>query len=225
MEKNNGKIIAVLALIVAVVALSVGFAAFTTSLTIEGNAVAKTGEDTVFAPNVNYASTPVAKCYKTSDSTASVITEGYSAGLASAKQWSGIKVPLDSTNSYDVTCEAVIENASAYTAYLTTITSSGNNDGKLSCAAVDSGTSQLSATNVCTGTNVTVSLGSSSGTITSASAITNPTISNTSIAANDGTDDGTLTVTVRIKYTGAAPDGDVSITIPTINLGFSTVAP
>lgn len=232
MEKSNSKIIAVVALLVAVVALSVGFAAFTTTLSIEGNATVKTGTDTVFAPHVNFVSSASSpRCYATSDTTnhASVTGgTGYSAGDVNDNQWTGINVPLDEDNDYDVTCDAAIENTSSYAAYLTNIRSTGNADGKISCTSIaQSGASAAANPSaVCANTTVTVSISGNggtggSGTITSLAAITSPTLGSTSLNATNGSG----TATVRIQYTGAAPDGDVRITLPTINFDFSTVAP
>ena len=121
MEKNNGKIIAIVALIVAVVALSVGFAAFADQLTIDGNATVKQGAN-AFDDQTNglaYLSSSPA-CVITNTQT-SVATSPYSQGTASGDTWSGISVPL-TTDNPSVTCTATVENRTAYTAYLRGIT-------------------------------------------------------------------------------------------------------
>ena len=85
MEKNNGKIVAVVALVVAVVSLSVGFAAFAATLTISSTATAKAGTND-FAPDVNYTSGQTVKCYVGgTNSTTELTADTYSGGTAANK--------------------------------------------------------------------------------------------------------------------------------------------
>ena len=219
MEKNNGKIIAVVALVVAVVALSVGFAAFADQLTIDGNATLQATND--FDEKVQYVSTSP-KCYATGDTNkTSVIITGYSTGTASNDTWSGISVPLSMTQK-SVTCEAQVENKSSYVAYLKGIaTTSG-----LTCAS--KGTGDSAATNVSTvcGTNnanvkATVIIGDSTSS-TDKIEIQNAAANNTSTAGSIAMN-GTTNVFVVIEYLGTtAPDGDILITLPTITHNYST---
>ena len=208
MEKNNGKIVAVVALAIAVVALSVGFAAFAATLTIDSNATIKAND--AFSENVNYTGTPA--CYYTGGTTAA---EGSTAGTASAKSWSGVKVAL-SDDHKSVTCEADVLNASEYVAYLRQI-SIGS---ALTCAS--KGTGDAAATNadtICGTVSATVEVGTDthSFTTTTATAKTNTT---GSIAAA-----GTQKVKLTIAYTSTAkPDGDIDITVPTISLLYKTNA-
>ena len=218
MEKNNGKIIAVVALVVAVVALSVGFAAFADQLTIDGNATLQATND--FDEKVKYVSGSP-KCYVTGDTTKNVITTGYSTGTATDDAWSGISVPLSMTQK-SVTCEAQVENKSSYVAYLKSIST----ESGLTCAS--KGTGDSAATNVAAvcGTNnanvkATVIIGDSTAS-TDKIEIQNAQVS-TSSASGSIAKDGTTNVYVVIEYTGTtAPDGDILITLPTITHNYST---
>ena len=215
MEKNNGKIIAVAALVVAVIGLSVGFAAFAATLTIENISATMTA-DNQFTENVNYQSV-APTCYVTGTSASVVGT--YNAGTASGKLWSGINVPLTMTQK-SVTCQATIENNSAYRAALDSISIGGT----FTCNSVAASGTEGYATNastICAGTQVTVSTGSATKVFTNASHDALTGITGTSIASNGGT----APVTVTIEYTGdVAADGDVSITIPTISLNYKSAA-
>lgn len=61
MEKNNGKTIALIALFVAVIGLSIGFAALNTTLTIDGSAEVQTANWLVKFQNLNTNPTVVGK--------------------------------------------------------------------------------------------------------------------------------------------------------------------
>ena len=227
MEKNNGKVIAIVALVVAVIALSAGFAAFTAVLNITNASATIKASDT-FEPNVNYVTPNSAICYKTGDTNTSIT--GATAGTASAKIWSGISVPL-TKEIPSVTCEATIENASSFIAYLQTLTTSG----PIECSSVITGTGAVTSevlNTVCGATTMTVHVGNASPTEAtdkilvkddSASQAKNGT---TSIAAKDGTN-GTQKVYVTVSSTTeaiSAADGDIKVALPYIELTYRTVA-
>lgn len=224
---NGSKVIAIVALLVAVVALAVGFATFSATLTIKGEGIVEKID--TFDADVNYSpdATYPTKCYYTSDSnktniiTGDIATAGYSSGTASANTWSGIKVPIqmDSADHKSVTCEAQIENASAYVAYLKSITTQSG----LTCSSVGSGDDAASSsivTSICSNSSATVTVGSDSATIT------NQAVNVTgagSIIAKSGNTNGTQLVTITIAYTGTSvPDGDVKIDVPTVSLLYKT---
>lgn len=225
MEKNNGKVIAVIALFVAVVALSIGFAAFTDSLTIDGTATARAGGNAFEDTNnngLNYK-TATGKCYLTSDTTKAALSGANAGNLVSGggngvDEWNNISVDLGNS-AKDVTCEAVVENKTAYIAYLTELSTAAG----LSCTSTGSN-AQSNQTNVCAATTVTVSI--TDGTNTDTMSITNAAASsNTQTveipAINSGTA-GEATVTVRINYAGATTDADTTITLPTIYHKYSS---
>ena len=214
MEKNNSKMIAVAALVVAVIGLSVGFAAFAATLTIENISATMTA-DNQFTANVNYKST-APTCTVTGSSTA--ISGSYNAGTATGKLWSGISVPLTMTQK-SITCVAEIENTSAYRAALDSITIGGT----FTCQSVAASGTDGYATNastICAGTKVTVNTSGATAEFTNASHAGLTGITGSSIASS-----GSATVTVTIEYTGTvAADGDVAITIPTISMNYKSAA-
>lgn len=225
MEKNNGKIIAIVALVVAVVALSVGFAAFADQLTIAGNATAKMG-DNPFDTNaegagLNYKAT-TAECHDTNNPSTNVITTGYNVGTLSGDSWSGISVPL-TKDVPSVTCTAKVENTSAYVAYLRGISA----DTAISCSS-EGANATANASNVCATVDLTVQVGSvATDKITSHGAV-QPTANNSttgSVAAKSGSTNGEATVTVTVSYDPTAvTDEDVVITLPTITHSYSSAS-
>lgn len=216
MEKNNnGKMVAIVALVVAVVALSVGFAAFADDLTIDGTATveSKNEFDDDTATNGLHYQANSNKCYLTSDSTAKTAIVGADVGTLSTDAWSGISIPLgDSANS--ITCEAVVENLTSYTAYLKSLAS---NKG-LTCTS--SGANKTTNEgNVCAATTMTVKIGSvATDTIT----VTNAAANNNTTSGTIAAEGGTALVTVTVEYTGAQTDEDVTITLPTITHHYSS---
>ena len=224
MEKNNGKIVAVVALVIAVVSLSVGFAAFSATLTInDASATVKANDE--FEPNVNYVSGSP-KCYYTGSEYTSAneldpeTLTGLAVGTASQKSWTGVSVPL-TTEHKSITCVAQIQNASQYVANLRKISIADF----LSCASVGAG--DAAATNVddiCATVSATVKVAGSDTTTFTASNNASP-----NKAAFEGTsstiakDNGTANVELTIAYTSAvAADGDIRITVPTISLLYKT---
>ena len=221
MEKNNGKIIAIVALVVAVVALSVGFAAFADQLTIAGSATAKAGtnpfDDTTENGNLDYLSTSP-ECHATNDET---YTE-YTPGTASGDAWSGISVELTKAHP-SVTCTAKVQNNTAYTAYLRGITTSG----PLACSSTGSN-KDTNAANVCSTLNMTVKFGTVENDKIEFTGTSTPSANNSttgSIAAKSGQTPGESTVTLTISYNSSAvTDEDVTITIPTITHNYSSAS-
>lgn len=214
MEKNkDGKVIAIVALIVAVVALSVGFAAFEDSLTISGTASALRSNDAfdgTVGSDLRYSAN-TAKCYLTEDNEKTALT-GANVGTLDGDSWSGISVPLGNTAT-SVTCEATIENNSGYTAYLKSI---GVNSG-LSC--LSSGTNKTSnEDNACGATTVTVAVGDNAADVLEITNAANTNNNTQGSIANGATE----VVTVTIEYDGAVIDENVTITIPTITHSYSS---
>ena len=133
MEKNNsGKMVAIVALVVAVVALSVGFAAFADDLYINGTATASASGNAFDAQtgtaDLRYTGTPT--CYETETPANTVSTANVGSFSSDGDTWGGISIPLG-TSASSVTCEATVTNASSYIAYLTSLSSSGG----LSCSS------------------------------------------------------------------------------------------
>ena len=221
MEKNNGKIIAIVALFVAVVALSIGFAAFTDTLTINGTATVQKGAD-AFDGSFKYDADSEETCTLAGGG---AITGTYNARTSSDDSWSGITVPIGTTSGTNsVVCTATVKNTSNFDAYLKTITITGP-------LTYTTGTGDDAASNVdavCDHVTATVQVGSTPSnslaittSSTSSSAATNL---NQKVDKNTGSVD--VTVTITYDYTtGPVPDGDVTVTLPTISHNYSTVNP
>lgn len=222
MENNkSGKVIAIAALVVAVVALSVGFAAFADTLTIDGTAGVSASSADAFdagdnqANGLRYTGTPT--CTLTGGG--ALETGTYNAGnFTNPDAWAGINVNLGGT-SKSVTCTATVTNSSAYIAHITGFSTATG----ISCTS-NGANAAANVTNVCNATNLkvdaTISSGSKSDTFTVAHGSNGSSSSTNSveIPANGGT----ATVTLVIDYTEAVTDDDVSITIPTITHTYSS---
>ena len=214
MEKNNGKIIAIVALVVAVVALSVGFAAFADQLTIsaQANVAAPSNPFDDSTNGLAYAATNSAVCYYTGDNTDTTTN----AGTASGDTWSGISVPL-TADKPSVTCTATVVNNTSYTAYLRSIAASG----PVECTSTGANAT-ANASAVCATAQAVVTIDDASLTVNkdSTNSTKNDTITNKTITANGGTK--TVTIVISYNPTGVNIDEDVTITIPTITHTYSS---
>ena len=206
MEKNKTfKIVAIVGLVVAVVGLAIGFAAFSATLNISTfNATTKAGsEEANFSSLVTFQND--AKCTSTSGATAT-------AGTATSHTWSGITVTFANPGD-QITCSATVKNASAYTAYIKKATT---NEAKITC----SGSAQNTDA-VCSAITGSFELnnGYVKSTVSSAWGLS---INDINMAMDPKT--GTAIVSLKIIYSskGEVPDADVSINIPAIQLTFGT---
>ena len=228
MEKNNSKIIAVFALVVAVVALSVGFAAFADDLTISGSATLEKND--VFDPNVKYTS--ASQSCKYDDNTNAITSADYNVGTLSDDSWTGISVPLQTAEGRrKVTCTAQIENRSQYDAWLKSIATTTG----LTCEAADATNDPVTNLATVCGTNnanvkVTVIIGASTSS-TDKIEVQGAQVSNTSTTgkinaatvSGDVVTPGVTNAYVIFEYLGTAePDGNVRITLPTVTHHYST---
>ena len=215
MEKSNSKIVAVAALVVAVIALSVGFAALSATLNISNDANITVHPANTFEANINYFGN--ATCTPSSEH---VTVEN--AGTASGKNWSGIVVKLQEPGDY-VTCEATVKNQSTFDGYLKSITA----DNNIGCTAASTdGASSEKVTAVCGDIEMTVGVGTN-GTENVTPKITNSAhvglsgiTTNNSIAKESGTHK--VKVTVTYKTPGTLADGDIQVTLPGIELSYNT---
>ena len=228
--RNSSRVIAIVALLIAVVSLGVGFAAFSATLTITSPTATVEKADQ-FSPYIRYSSTsPV--CYYTGDSTkTSIITGSYNAGsTTSGTSWSGVSVPIvyDTVNEVfkSVTCEAEMENGSVYDAYLRGISTSSALDAESVATTGDNVASAESITMVKNNTTVTVDVNGDTAAITSSGTVnmtTGFTDANSYIQAISGANPGVRTVKLIINYTGSSsPDGDVRVLVPTVTLTYKT---
>ena len=221
MENNkSGKVIAIAALVVAVVALSVGFAAFADTLTIENaSAGVNASSANAFdagdnqANGLRYTGTPT--CVKTSDQSA--VTGVQVGSFSTPDTWTGISVPLGNTTN-SVTCTATVTNSSSYISHITGFSTTTG----LSCSS-SGANAAANISNVCANTTVTASISDGTHTDTMTISAGNTAASSSTntveIAAN-----GSATVTLVIAYTEAVTDNDVNITIPTITHTYSSAS-
>lgn len=214
MEKERGaKVIALIALVVGVIGLSVGFAGWTAQLTISGtqaeisagsgSAGAELFGDLIEVSDVSCA-----------DKSATATVQ--SVGTATAHSWSGTKVTLTKQGDY-VECTAKVTNGSNYTAYL--------DDIKILNSIQCSGTGQ-NVQNACDALKLTVTgTGSGTGAKDSIATVQASSISNAlSISGNpiEPTKEGTIKL--KIEYFGSAiSDTDFIATIPSVTFDYSTV--
>lgn len=208
MEKNGKyKMLAVGALVVSVLALAVGFASFTQTLSITNASTTVKANDT-FSPNLKFKASSMSCANKSA--TSKVI----SSGSVSDTAWSGINVELNNPGDF-VECTATVENASSFIAYLNEI----NSASVLTCSG---GATAQGIDKACEGMKVTVTVGSDSAEITSTTPA-NLSVNNNTIAAKS-TANGEQEVKVKIEYlTGSSQaDSDFEVSIPQINLVYDT---
>ena len=214
MEKGNSKIIAVVALFVAVVALAVGFATYSATLTIQPHDVT-VGSDT-FSPNIKYRASSMSCNDKSADA---VVT---SAGTVNGTAWSGIELSLAKPGDY-VTCTATVENTSNFDAFLREI----NTSSAITCQS-KTGSANAATTGItesCAQMELVINQGTASATATSTAAASNTTVSNVKIDKLNGSTAGTKDVSFTIRYkTGGTveADGDFIVKVPQVNLIYKT---
>lgn len=217
MEKNrSSKIIAIIALVVAIAGLSLGFAAFSSTLMISSSANITPSSDT-FKVLFSSSETSLATETITGKTTA---TSGVTVGEATIVNTgatptisgltAGFTVPGES-----VTYEFFVHNAGEYEAFLKSINFanvSGQNNPKV-CTAVDpTNTTASLVSKACEDISLTIKVGSTTanGTETNLSQ---------SLAKK-----GYVPVVVTINYAdnGNRADGDFSVAFGDISLTYST---
>lgn len=209
MEKNNSsKIIAIIALVVAVIGLSIGFAAFTTSLTINAKA------------DVTVDQTKFKIQFSTDDGsiTPGQVTpsvSGATADKATIAQTtiSGINVHF-TADSQSATYSFYVYNDSPYTAYLTGVTFANANPQCSYKTEADGNQELLTA--ACRQIQTTVTAHSGSWTASDAA------ITGKSLEPNTGAE---ITVKVESKAGATAVDSAYDATIGNITLNYSTKNP
>ncbi len=223
MEKDRGfKIVAVVALVIGVIGLSIGFAAFSKTLVIDSASVTTTERANVFETAIAY-STRTGETAAVIADTVSNVTD-INAGVASNATWSGISFKIDSNaSSASVAFRAYIANDSDYDAYLKAISSSGQ---YITCTA-SAGTTDALVQGVCQDMTVTVTVsgatadGSDTITYNKAANVDYTTGTPVQIKLASG---ASRSVIVRFDYSTSSvlPDGDFTVTIPAISLDYTS---
>lgn len=226
MEKDRrARVVAIAALLVGVVGLSLGFAAFTNTLTIKSSA-AVTVDDS--ALNVDFSSSsasvvdgnlnPSTLSPATSGPTGATATIDNSA--AGAPEVRGLKASFTAPNQ-SVTYTFYTKNVGALKAYLTNVALNNITGESVAkkCTA-KTGTTQSLVDAACNGISLTFTLGSETFDATTARA------SFGTATAHDLEVNASETVTVVIAYAdGAAQaDGDFDVAFGDIVLSYSSVA-
>ena len=205
MEKERtSRIIAIVALVIAVVGVSIGFAAFNATLTISGGKVNGTQAANDFKPNLTIVGV---SCNG---------AEGkYNAGSISSDkfQWSGASVNVSSKDE-EITCTATVKNNSSYIAYLDSIELNGN----ITCGATSTSGQNIAA--ACAGVELEVHGNVNAVATATTSSHTNATnLTGDYIAAGE-----TGEISFTVTYTSSVVlDADYTATLPTMTFNYSTV--
>ena len=214
METNKYKLVTVFSLVIAVVALAVGFASYTATLTIE-NGTASIPSSDAFSPYVQYKQGTLS-CVKTGTETA-VQSTGTLNDASHATVWTGAAISMTGLGD-SVTCSATVENLSTFTAYLKSITIAS----PLSCNPTTSGATLQNLTSACNAVTLTATQSTVSATADGNSK-QDATVSNGAVTITAGNE---ATVSFTIAYPNGSPvtDGDFTVTIPTITFRYETVS-
>ena len=198
------KVLGIVSLIVAVIGLTLGFAAYTSLIKFNTFKPIQRSEDSdyEFTNKINFIN----------DATCEVKGEAtVTPGSAIGDTWNGITATFKNPKD-EIKCEATIRNDSVYTAYLTNITSF---DKVITCSG--------KATNkdeICKEISLELeAFGGSEFEIENNKATYKPGKKSTWIYPKS-----TKKIELEIDYTekDEKPNGDMQITIPTIKLIFST---
>ena len=205
MENNRGtKVMALAALIVGVVGLTIGFAAFASTLTINSTATV-TPTDT-FQGTIKMTGP---------EGTGTELTcTGTVSGTATISDDTKVTVAAELAKPGDtVTCKGKVKNDSKYTAYLTSLSADGDKTG---AAEGGSGATQNLITAALSDITMTVTIGSDTLNDGSESAVGTGSID----AGAD--EDITIVITYKTSSTNLV-DGKFKVTFPVITATYSTV--
>ena len=206
-NSNGSKYIIIMALLISVVALSVGFAALSSTLTIKSSATVSNDEG--FDVRLSSSKTALAtnNITPTTSGGATGTAATISAGTAGqGNQISGIAATFTAPGQSVVYTLAAYNNG-IFAGYLKSITF-----GSKTCTA-GTGTTQSYVNSACTGISITVKVG------TTTYNATNSSISGHSLAVGAGED---VVVTVAYASGSAVADGDFTVAFGDIVLNYSS---
>jgi len=205
-RERSTKIIAIMALGIAVIGLSVGFASWSANLDITDSeaSVSKGNNDAEFKEKLKITAVDCETVEGSGTAT--------STGTFTDYNWTGAKISLTKQGD-SVTCKATVSNESDFKAYFSDITIGSS----LEC--VGEGQNVDAA---CNALELTVT-GQGSGTSTATAKGT--TITNaTDIESNYIDTEETGTISFKLEYKdNVISDTDFKVTIPTMDFDFSTV--
>lgn len=225
MEKSNsGKIIAVIALAVAVIGLSVGFAAFSSTLNIQSETNAQIDTNLW---NVGFADTTDTMADLATPTTVTGTTGGNDNGTLNMLKYTlsqGTAATLSTASGSSVTYNFKIKNAGQINAALSSITTAGltcaystNASGRIieqdetpnTGAQVTQGTGDIADTDCRTMFTATLTIGGTGYNITSSTVTPSP--SNTLNLGNSV--DASLTIASTGTTPTNVPNGDFKVTL------------
>ena len=217
MEKDRGtRVIAIVALLVGVVGLSIGFAAFSSQLNISSSAEV-TPDSSKF--NVDFTSTSsgnvsTAAITPTKSPTTLVATDG-AIDNSSDPTVTGLHATFTEPGQ-SVTYSFWAKNIGEYIAYLNSITiaNATSADSYKKCTA-KSGTTQALVDAACNGISMTVKVGNETATSSSVASISDHSL------AVDGYDP--VIVTINYAANSGQADGDFEVAFGDITLTYSSV--
>ena len=210
---RSTKVIAIVALCVAVFGLSVGFAAFSNDLTIKSEATVKPNASD-FDVNFSSSDTSETDGTVTATSTAGITAQDATINNATAPTISGIKVEFTEPGQ-SAKYSFFAHNAGKYNAFLNNVTFKNAKDANanIACVAAE-GTNAAMVASACQGISIKVKVGTTT--------FVEPT---PNITSHELPIDQYEPVEVTIEYkTGAArADGDFQVNIGDIVLTYGSV--
>ena len=205
------KIIAIAALIIGVIGVSLGYAAFSNTLTISSSANVRPDASGF---NVDFSSSSSAVQTNDITPTLSAVATGFTATDAEIDNTSDPVISnLSATFTepgQSATYTFYAYNAGEYTAYLNSIVFSGSK----TCTA-KTGTTQSLVDSACTGITLSATVGSEAATTTSVASVTSHSLAKG--AAEQ------ITVVISYADGSAIADGDFDVTLPDIVLTYDSV--
>jgi len=218
MEKNRGfKALSIIALLIGLVGLTLGFAAFSNTLTIRSSADIKPVATTF---NVDFSS--VSGTVETNDITPTKTPEtlvATDAKIDNSAEPTITNLGVTFTApGQSVIYEFYAHNVGEYPAYLNNITYSNVADGSTPkvCTAKE-GTTASYVTSACEDIVVSVKVGNEAATTGSKTGIANHTL------AKDTSETIVVTITYEKKENQVLADGDFSVAFGDITLDYSSV--
>ena len=216
---NTFRVVAIVGLVIGVMGLTIGFAAFSQTLTI------KSAADVTPASNVldivfSTSKTAKAAGTVTPTTTGTGVTADDATIDAAGTTISGLKAHFTEPGQ-TATYSFNVYNASAYVAYLNSVTfaTASGGDSFKKCTA-GTGTTQSYVDGACNGISVSVAVGDTSPYTRTSTEGTVSSGINHSLAATTGE---AVTVTITYAAGSSEADGDFTVAFGDIKLGYSSV--
>ena len=215
---NTFRVVAIVGLVIGVMGLSIGFAAFSQTLTI------KSAADVTPASNVLDIVFSTSKTAKAAGTVTPTVTSPVTAADATINAEgttiSGLMAHFTEPGQ-TATYSFNVYNASAYVAYLNSVTfaTASGGDSFKKCTA-GTGTTQSYVDGACNGISVSVAVGDTSPYTRTSTEGTVSSGINHSLAATTGE---AVTVTITYAAGSSEADGDFTVAFGDIILGYSSV--